>query len=69
MTAILMSFGDHSGGGAGTSRTPNQRADREPKIRSEPDGMPRTTAERPKSLVKRVLDAINKPIDPTFHNP
>ena len=69
MTAVLMSFGDHSGGGAGMSRTPNRRADSEPNVRKEPTSVPRVTQERPKSLVTRVLDAINKPVDPTFHNP
>jgi hypothetical protein len=69
MTAVLMSFGDHSGGGKNMSRTPNRHAEREPKVRTEPTSVPRVTQERPKSLVSRVLDAINKPIDPTFHNP
>lgn len=69
MTAILMSSSDH--GGFGVPQPPRERATgrREDLRASGSNAVPPAAAERPKTWVGRIIEAMTKPVEPNFHNP
>lgn len=70
MTALAMSPAEHSGfGGFKRDRAETaQRGRGAAKARGE-TVVPPATPERPKSLLGRLVDAVTRPVDPTYHNP
>jgi hypothetical protein len=69
MTAILLSSSDQ--GGFGLPRPPRERNSgrREDLRTGASNAVPPATAERPKSWVSRIIEAMTKPVEPNFHNP
>ena len=69
MTAILMSSSDQGGFGVPRPRQDRNTSRGDDLRRSGSTAVPPAAAERPKSWVGRIIEAMTKPVEPNFHNP